>query len=125
MKTEDILKHYGVKGMKWDKTKVDPEIQALIDARDQNVKDIQDVHSNIEKRLSKTGSDLEKVSNLLRPKKTIKKELVDLKDAVKDKIGSVSKDVKKKGYNILLKMFGPAKKTSTITTYIESPNKRR
>lgn len=140
MKTADILKHYGVKGMKWEHRNVDPEIQKLIDARDQNFKDIQDAHSNIEERLNKTAYDLK---NLVGGKRSVTQELGDvvkvafggkgslnkesrdLKYAVTDKLNSVSKNVKKTGYNALLKIFGPAKKKSTITTYVESPNKRR
>lgn len=140
MKTEDLLKHYGVKGMKWEHRNVDPEIQKLIDARNEEFKNIQDAHSNIEERLNKTAYDLK---NLVGGKRSIAQELGDVvkvafggkgslnkesrdvKYAVTDKVNSVSKDLKKKGYDTLLKIFGPAKKKSTITTYIESPNKRR
>jgi hypothetical protein len=123
-KLDDVLQHYGVKGMKWG-VKRSPEelksdIQDGVAAAGDALEDAGDeVMGN-----DSVGEELVDVLDVLfGGKGDLKKETRQLADAVKDKLEDVGAEIKKRGKVMLTRIFGEAKNTRTTTTSLDSRRK--
>lgn len=118
---ENILQHYGIKGMKWNITRTDEQIaedmrngvnaagEALEDAGDEVLG-----NDSITKELGDV------IDVAFGGKGDLGKEVSQLKDAVKDKLEDVGDEIKERGSRILTRLFGKAENKKTVTTFMTS-----
>jgi hypothetical protein len=97
---DDVLKHYGIKGMKWGVKRSDEEIAA----------------ANAEGGAG-GGGEPEEDEDFLD-------KVDDVLDAFGEKMSDIGESLKKKGSDLLKSIFGEAKKTSTTTTFINGQDTR-
>lgn len=113
---ESLLRHHGVKGMKWNVRRSPDEIKADakngVNAVGEALEDAGDEIMGNESITEELG---DVIDVLLGGKGNLKKETAQLKDAVKDKLEDVSKDIKERGKNILINIFGESKPKKQVT----------
>lgn len=114
---KDDLKHHGIKGMQWGKRRTPEEIKLDIQngagAAGEALEDAGDEVFGNDSITEELGDVIDVIFG---GKGNLKKEYRQLKDAVKDKLEDVGSDIKKRGKNILTKMFGESKNTRKVTT---------
>lgn len=119
---DDILKHWGIQGMKWDVRRTPEQIKSDakngVDAAGEALENAGDEVLGNDSIMKELGDVLDIVFG---GKGDIKKQTDQLKDAVKDKVQDVSKDIKKRGYVMLERIFGKSENKTTITTTIVKP----
>lgn len=123
-KLDDVLKHYGVRGMKWG-TRRDPEqikedLQNGVNAAGEALEDAGDEVLGNDSIMEELG---DVIDVFFGGKGNMEKETRQLNDAIKDKVEDVSKDLKKRGERMLKNIFGESKPKKTISTFIETPPK--
>ena len=114
----DILQHYGIKGMKWNIRRDPEEIQADLEAGVNAAGEVlEDAGDEVMGNDSITKELGDVIDVFFGGKGNLEKETRQLKDAVKDKLEDVGKDIKKRGERMLTRMFGKAepKKTRALT----------
>jgi hypothetical protein len=118
---KDILKHYGVKGMKWDVRRTPEEIakdtQNGVNAVGEVIEDAGDEITGNDSITKELGDVLDVVFG---GKGNLKKETAQLKDAVKDKLEDVGDDIKKRGSRILTRIFGKSKNKTKKSAVVVS-----
>ena len=118
---EDILQHYGIRGMKWnvrrDPEEIKKDLENGVNAAGEALEDAGDEVLGNDSITEELGDVLDIVFG---GKGNLKKETAQLQDAVKDKLEDVGKDIKERGNRILTRMFGKAEKKKTITTVLVS-----
>lgn len=116
---EELLQHFGIKGMKWNIRRSDEQIKEDLEngvnAAGEALEDAGDEVFGNDSITEELGDVLDIV---LGGKGNLKKETAQLKDAIKDKAEDVAKDVKERGSRILTRMFGKSKssKKSLVRT---------
>lgn len=114
---EDILQHYGIKGMKWKVRRTPEEIkedaEAGVNAVGEALEDAGDEVFGNDSILEELGDVIDVA---LGGKGNMKKEFAQLTDAVKDKLEDIPKEVKERGDRILTKLFGKSKPKTRITS---------
>lgn len=111
-KVEEIIKHYGTSGMKWGFNDGKPNGKRKAGS---DLKEELEEKVDVALGTDKIGKELGDVINVaLGGKGNLKREYRQLKAAVNKKVSKISKDVKKRGERILLRMFGPAEKKKII-----------
>lgn len=106
---EDILQHYGIKGMRWDikrtPEQIDADARAGVDAVGEALLDAGDVIAGRNSITEELGDVL---SVLFGGEGNLEKESAQLQRVTKRKLKAFSKDVKKRGIKMLERMFGTA-----------------
>jgi len=104
---EDVLKHWGIQGMKWDVKRSPEQIkadaEAGVNAVGEVMEDAGDEALGNDSVMGELGDVLDIVFG---GEGNLKKETKQLVDATKDKLEDIGKDVKKRGYKMLERMFG-------------------
>lgn len=112
---EDILQHFGIKGMKWGVRRTDAQIAADNAAGGGGASDLlEDLGDEVMGNES-VGEELGDVLDvLLGGKGDLQKETRQLVDAVKDKVEDVSIEIRQRGERILNRIFQPTNPTKTV-----------
>lgn len=122
---EDILQHYGIKGMKWKVHRTPEEIKADAEA---GVNAVGEALEDAGDEVMGNDSILEELGDVidvaLGGKGNMKREFAQLQDAVKDKLEDIPGEVKKRGDRILTRLFGKSKPKMTMRTYVEPVKKK-
>ncbi len=119
-KVEEILQHYGIKGMKWNirrsEEEIKEDIQNGVNAAGEALEDVgDDIAGN-----DSIGEELGDVIDVaFGGKGDIGKEASELKDAIKDKLEDIGNEIKERGTRILTNLFGKAEKTKKTTVYVD------
>lgn len=107
---EEVLQHYGIKGMKWnirrDPEEIQADIQNGVNAAGEALEDAGDEVMGNDSITEELGDVLDV---FFGGKGNLEKETRQLTDAVKDKLEDVSKDIKKRGERMLTRLFGKSK----------------
>jgi hypothetical protein len=118
---ENILQHYGIKGMKWnirrDPEEIREDMKNGVNAAGEALEDAGDEVLGNDSITEELGDVLDVAFG---GKGNLEKETAQLVDAVKDKLEDVGKEVKERGNRILTRLFGKAENKRTVTTFISS-----
>lgn len=113
---EDVLKHWGIQGMKWDVRRSPEQIkadaEAGVNAVGETLEDAGDEVLGNDSVMGELGDVLDIVFG---GEGNLKKETKQLVDATKDKLEDIGKDVKKRGFKMLERVFGKSQNKTVIT----------
>ena len=107
---EDILQHYGIRGMRWGVRRSDAEIKEDIkNSVDALGEAIEDADDEVMGNDSITEELTDVLDIVFGGEGNLEKETKQLTDAVKDKVEDIGKEVKERGSRILTRIFGESK----------------
>ena len=109
---EEFLMHFGVKGMKWGVRRTEEQLAAASEAVGAGGELVEDLGDEVMGNDSISDELGDVIDIVLGGDGNIEKELVQLKDAVKDKLEDVTFDILERGETILSRLAGKPAKVS-------------